>query len=255
MMKRLIVAGVLVLFLAAPAGAFVVIDHGVLFQQATLADLRGKIRDIVTENGHLIRRMGRRLTVFVDMMRYAPQGQPLWRTRQGESTVPGVSAYMDSLNLGGDATEAITVPMLDAERALLLLDLKRAEALRVKLANAQLDQSILAVGTDATGRERSRRKLEKANLEELEKDVLNGSLGTSARLDVLASANVIERRQMATQIKLQIALLEQLIAQTKANRDREAEAASQWLNRPQKNEGDAGLAYRSANDLRTWRLP
>jgi hypothetical protein len=253
--KRLVAVVVLGVLLSAPASAFVVIDSGVLFQQVALTKLQEQILDMVTEQGHLIRRMGRRLTVFVDMARYAPQGMPLWRTRQGLSEVPGVEAYMNTLNLGGDATEGVTVPMGEAERALLRLDIERADALRVKLANAELDQSVFAVGSSATGRERGRRKKEKTDLEELERDVLDGRLGTSARLDVLASAQVIERRQVATQIKLQIALLEQLIAQTKAHRDREAEAANQWLNRPQKNEGDAGLAYRATQDLKTWRLP
>ena len=252
---RLAAAVILGVLLSAPASAFVVIDYGVLWQQATLARLREQVLNVITENGHLIRRMGRRLTVFVDMARYAPQGMPLWRTRQGESTVPGVSAYMDSLNLGGDATEAVTVPMAVAETALLKLDLARAEALRLRLAQAELDQSIFALGSSATGRERSRRKKEKADLEELERDVLDGSLGTSARLDVLASGDVIARRQAATEIKLKIALLEQLIAQTKAHRDREVEAANQWLVRPQRNEGDAGLATGAAEALRTWRLP
>ena len=252
---RTAAAVILGVLLSAPASAFVVIDYGVLWQQATLAKLREQILDRITEQGHIIRRMGRRLTVFIDLARYAPQGMPLWRTRQGKSTVLGVSAYMDSLNLGGDATEAVTVPMSEPEPALLKLDIARAEALRLRLAQAELDQSIFALGSSATGRERSRRKKEKADLEELERDVLDGSLGTSARLDVLASSDVIARRQAATEIKLKIALLEQFIAQTKAHRDREVESANQWLRRPERNEGDAGLAYKATEDLRTWRLP
>ncbi len=255
-MRRRVVVGVaLGVLLSAPASAWVVIDYGVLFQQAGLTKVQEQILDVITEQGHIIRRMGRRLTVFVDLARYVPQGMPLWRTRQGLSEVPGVEAYMNTLNVGGDATEAVTVPMDAAERALILLDLQRADALRIRLAQAELDQSMFAVGTSATGRERGRRKKEKADLEELERDVLDGSLGTSARMDVLASSDVIARRQAATEIKLKIALLEQLIAQTKAHRDREVEAASQWLRRPERNEGDAGLAYKATEDLRTWRLP
>ena len=252
---RLAAAVILGVLLSAPASAFVVIDYGALWQQATLARLQEQILDVITEQGHIIRRLGRRLTVFVDMSRYAPQGMPLWRTRQGESTVPGVSAYMDSLNLGGDATEGVIIPMNLPGQAMLALDAARAEALRLRLAQAELDQSIFALGTSATGRERGRRKKEKADLEELERDVLDGSLGTSARMDILNSAGVIERRQMATQIKMQISLLEQLIAQTKAHRDREVEAANQWLVRPQRNEGDAGLATGATEALKTWRLP
>ena len=255
-MNRRVAVGVgLGLLLSAPASAFVVIDHGVLFQQGAMTRLREQILDVITEQGHIIRRMGRRLTVFVDLARYAPQGMPLWRTRQGESTVPGVSAYMDSLNLGGDATEAVTVPMSAAEPALLKLDIARAEALRLRLAQAELDQSVFALGSSALGRERSRRKKEKADLEELERDVLDGSLGTSGRVDILASADVIARRQAATDIKQKISMLEQLMARNKAHRDREVEAANQWLRRPERNEGDAGLATGSAEALRTWRLP
>ena len=255
MSKRLTVLVVFGVLLSAPASAFIVIDYGVLFQQGALAKVQEQILDVITEQGHIIRRLGRRLTVFIDMARYAPQGMPLWRTRQGLSEVPGVEAYMNTLNVGGDATEAVTVPMDAAERALILLDLQRADALRLRLAQVELDQSIFAVGTSATGRERGRRKKEKADLEELERDVLDGSLGTSARMDILNSAGVIERRQVATQIKLQITLLEQLIAQTKAHRDREVEAANQWLVRPQRNEGDAGLATGATEALKTWRLP
>jgi hypothetical protein len=254
--KRIAVGVVVGVLLAAPSSAFIVVDYGVLFETELLGKLRERVLDIVTDQNHIVRRMARSLWVFTDLSRYVPRNAPLWRTRQAPSTVPGVSAYMDSLNgVGSDATDAITVAMEDPERALLMLDVKRAEALRLKLAQAELDQSVFALGTSTTGRERGRRKIEKADLEEFERDVLDGSLGTSALAGVLVSGDVLARRQAATQIKMQISLLEQRLARNKANRDREVEAANQWIRRPQRNEGDAGLATGATEALKTWRLP
>ena len=92
----------------------------------------------------------------------------------------------------------------------------------------------------------------------LEGDVSNGDQeqSTTAVLDKMSAASLIRARQQDTRMELLTALTEQLLVDSKRDRDTEAAAMNMQLGRLNRGRAVAGsLLAGSADDFRSWRQP
>ena len=95
----------------------------------------------------------------------------------------------------------------------------------------------------------------------LERDAADGALsqGTSAVLDKISAAALLETRQKQSRLQFLTAIIEQLAVDNKRSRDTEAAALNMQLARlriaADCGESCPGLLSGSANALRTWRQP
>ena len=220
---------------------------------------------IVIENQlNNIQRMAQRLSAFSNLVKYVAPDPPRWRTRRIEGALAASDAYMAALN-GGDAGgagfEAVARPSVAARTALAGLGEEGADAenaLRSALATLDIAASAIIVGTDQTGRIRGNRRSEVNAIGALESDVIDPSLeqSTTAVLDKVSAAGLIRARQQETRMELLGALTEQLLVESKRNRDTEAAAMNMQLGRLTRGRAVAGsLLAGAADDFRSWRQP
>ncbi len=106
-------------------------------------------------------------------------------------------------------------------------------ALRSALATIDIAASAIIVGTEQTGRIRANRHYEGDVVQALEDDVTDPSdaHSTTAVLDKVSAASLIRARQQETRVELLSALTEQLLVESKRERDTEAAAMNMQLGR------------------------
>ena len=112
-------------------------------------------------------------------------------------------------------------------------DFVAENALRAALATLDIADSVIMAGTDQTGRIRGNRRSEVNTIAALESDVIDGNQeqSTSAVLDKISAASLIRARQQETRMELLTALTEQLLVDSKRDRDTEAAAMNMQLGR------------------------
>ena len=131
-------------------------------------------------------------------------------------------------------------------------------ALRAALATLDIADSVIMAGIDQTGRIRGNRRSEVNTIAALESDVIDGNQeqSTSAVLDKISAASLIRARQQETRMELLTALTEQLLVDSKRDRDTEAAAMNMQLGRLIRGRAvTASLLTGSADDFRSWRQP
>jgi len=131
-------------------------------------------------------------------------------------------------------------------------------ALRAALATLDIADSVIMAGIDQTGRIRGNRRSEVNTIAALESDVIDGNQeqSTSAVLDTISAASLIRARQQETRMELLTALTEQLLVDSKRDRDTEAAAMNMQLSRLNRGRAvAASLLAGSAGDFRSWRQP
>lgn len=267
---RLVVVLVLMAVLGgsfSSAWAFVITDPATTAQNVITAVLKSQLVETLTEQGRRIRRMARRLSAFADLNRYAVADTPRWRVYRYQDTTLYATPYNEALNFGDAegaayADIARTRASLEAE----LSELRRrspeaADAIAAQLATLDLADSTIITGTDQNGRLRPQGKREMRAIDALERDVTDPSLtqSTTAVLDKISAAVLIEARQKQSRLQFLTAMLEQLAVDNKRARDTEAAAINMQLWRLRAaadcGEGCYGLLTGAGNDLRRWRQP
>ncbi len=256
-MARIVAALVLVVLVAAPAGAQVpVIDNANLAQtilivqrtQRHLEELRAQYLTIM----RMAQRLGR-----MDQFRTPPFAQA--RHDVGRWSFAG--PWIAGLNLGdptGAGYLATALPLLRPDSASRLSGAAR-RAFERQYGNVEIADSVAMMGGHQVGATRGYHdELERA-VRALEQDVLNPASSyheLTTILDKIAVGELLGRRQdMATNQLLSHAL-EQLLARSKRLRD--TEAASLNMQMVTWRDGDAvNRAFRAGTGdaLRTWRQP
>ena len=259
---------VLALLVALPsASAFVVTDPATTLKNMVTAVLENQMVDVLTEQGRRFRRMARRLSAFADLSRYVIADVPRWRSYRYQDVSLFATAFEDALNLGdpdGAAYQDVTRNRTSATAQLAELRSlapAAADALAAALATLDIADSTLAIGVDANGRLRSTGKREMAAVDVLERDVTDGNpnQSTSAVLDKISAATLLETRLKQSRLQFLTAIVEQLALDNKRERDTEVASMNMQLTRL-RIAADcagqcAGLLNGSAGALRTWRQP
>ena len=249
------------------ASAFVVTDPANTIKNMVTAVLENQVVELLTQQGQRFRKMARRLSAFADLGRYVIPDVPRWRSYRYQDVSLYATAYEDALNLGdpdGLVYEGVVRSRTTAEDVVTALresSPEAADALASELATLDLADSTLMMATDANGRLRSAGKKDMKAVDALEADVTDGALtqGTSAILDKISAATLIETRQKQSRLAFLTAMIEQLAVDNKRSRDTEVAALNMQLARlraaSECGAACPGLLSGTADALRAWRQP
>ena len=264
---RLVLIVLALLVGLSSASAFVVTDPATTLKNMVTAVLENQMVNVLTEQGRRFRRMARRVSAFADLGRYVVPNVPRWRSYRYQDVSLYATAFEDALNLGdpdGAAYQEVTRRRTSATAQLAELRSlapAAADALAAALATLDIADSALTIATDANGRLRSTGKREMAAVDVLERDATDGEpdQGTSAVLDKIAAATLLETRVKQSRLQFLTAIVEQLAIDNKRERDTEAALMNMQLTRLRMASDCAaecaGLLSGSAGALRTWRQP
>jgi hypothetical protein len=263
-LRRTAIITAVLLTLSASAGAVVVFDPLNTLEHSFLNGWRESIGAVLTQQLDRVRQMAKRLSAFTSLAKYVAPDAPLWRTRRIDDALAASDAFMDALN-GGDRTglgyAAVArsrVPVGSALAEFGEENVVAENALRASLATLDIADSVIIAGTDQTGRIRGNRRSEVDTIAALEGDVSNGDQEQSATavLDKMSAASLIRARQQDTRMELLTALTEQLLVDSKRDRDTDAAAMNMQLGRLNRGRSvAASLLAGSADDFRSWRQP
>lgn len=261
-MRRIVIITVLVLGVSLPASAqFVVHDAAVTFRNTVTAMLKEWLLGIQRDQHSQLRRMAQRLSVHTNLVKYVVADPPRWRTHGGEAFLFS-QAYNDAL-IFGDATGAAYVdlvhPVLAATGALNRLGPAARRALASRLATVEVTDAAAIAATHDTGQLRfNGRKQELPAIDALEAQVIDPSNEQSATavLDKISGAVLLGARQRQARVQLLAGVVEQLLADSKRERDAEATAVNMQIVTWRDAEA-VNKAFRlgSGDALRTWRQP
>jgi hypothetical protein len=238
------------------AWAFVVTDVATTLRNAVTAELKDRILDTLTAQVERLEQMATRLSALTDLTKYRTDGSPRWAAHNPEST-----GFLRALNEGDPAgIEYEGVARRRDSVAVDLTSLSPAERDAIERALATLDvaDSTIIAGAHQTGVLRQWGELERHAIDELEADVLNPSSAqsTTAVLDKLAGAALIETQQKQARLQFLAAAVEQLLVDNKRARDTEAAALNMRLGRLHQDDGEeSGFLTGAGDDLRNWRQP
>jgi hypothetical protein len=249
--------------LSASARAVEVFDPVNWLQHHLQNQWRATIGVVIDNQLNKIRQMAQRLSAFTNLAKYVEPNAPLWRTRRIEDALAASDAFMAALN-GGDQTGtgygAVARTSIAVGSALARLgeNIEAKNALRSALATLDIAASAIIAGTDQTGRIRGNRRSEVSTLAALESDASDPRLDQSstAVLEKVSAASLIRARQQETRMELLTVLTEQLLVDSKRDRDTETAAMNMQLGRLTRGRAvAASLLAGSAEDFRSWRQP
>ena len=250
--------------LSVSAGAFEVFDPINTLEHSILNGWRQSIGAVLTQQLDRVRQMAERLSAITSLAKYVEPDAPRWRTRRINDALAASDAFMQAIN-GGDPTghgyAAVArrrAPVGSAFAEFGEESGAAENALRAALATLDVADSVIAAGVDQTGQIRGNRRSELNAIAALESDVMDGDeeQSMSAVLDKISAGSLLRARQQHTRMELLTALTEQLLVDSKRERDTEAAAMNMQLGRLERGRAvAASLVEGSANDLRTWRQP
>jgi hypothetical protein len=270
-LRRRVIALIVVLacLRTTPANAFVFVVADLLnIAKHEVLNIWADTKDALMQHQlettwHLVQR----LSLFTDLTNYLAPNAPPWLIR-------GITSAFSDLQASADFERAMQgqrpadVAYSGIARALLPIgdtavqygetNPAAANALRADLATLDIGASAIITGTDQTGRIRSTHVHEEDLLQSLETDVFDPSdkESATAAADKLSASILIQARQQEARGQLATALTEQLLVDSKRDRDAEVETMNMRLIFMQAGRA-VGQSYiaGSANDLRTWRQP
>lgn len=260
-MKRLSLLLLALVLLARPLEAqFAVYDPANTARNAISATIKEYLLETQREQHAKIRRMARRLSAFADMRRFAVPDTPRWRTHGGAFLY--ANGINDALIFGdptGAAYLAVSHPVVDARAFLGRLTPLALRTITSRLATVELADAVAVSAINDTGSLRfNGRKQELPAIDALEAQVIDPSddQSTTAVLDKISGAVLIGARQRQARTQLLAALVEQLLVDSKRDRDADAAAMNMqlvtWRDRRSANEA---FVAGTGDALRTWRQP
>jgi len=207
-----------------------------------------------------IRRMARRLSAFADLQRFVLADVPRWRTHGGDYLY--ANGINDALIFGdptGAAYLAVAHPVLSARQFLGRLTPSAQLALASRLATLEAADAVEISAINDTGSLRlNGRKKELPAINALETQVVDSDAAQSATavLDKISGAILIGARQRQARSQLLTAVVEQLLVDSKRERDVDASAINMqlvtWRDGSAANEA---FVAGTADALRAWRQP
>jgi hypothetical protein len=207
-----------------------------------------------------IRQMAQRLSAFADLRRFAVKDTPRWRTHGGDFLY--ANGVNDALIFGdpaGTAYLAVSHPVVTARTLLGKLTPAAQRAIVSRLATIELADAVAMSAINDTGSLRlNGRKQELPAIDALETQVIDPSDAQSATavLEKISGAVLLGAQQHQARSQLLAAFLEQLLVDSKRDRDVDATAMNMllvtWRDRRTANEA---FAAGTGDALRTWRQP
>jgi hypothetical protein len=278
LIAALLVAAALGLGLSSVANAQFIVctvpcpvyDASAVIRNTAINELKRQINALLNQENESLTAMSKRLSTVTNLAKYviAPDDTPRWRTHGGDFLTYAV-AYNDALLFGdpsGAGYASVSAPRVAPDAILARLAPDAAAYLRRELATLDLADSTMIRGTHEDGTLRyNGRKEEFLAVEALSQDVTNPSTLQSATavLDKISGAKLIAGRQVQTRIQLVTAALEQLLVDSKRDRDRDVIEMNMTLNalRAMSDLDDGGtpasvsLVAHADDALRRWRQP
>ena len=263
-MKRVLSILVGFLFLASPGHAQITVhDTSVRLRNAVTAVLKEYLLEVQTAQHSQLRRMAQRLSMFTDLRIFGAPDAPRWRThpRYEDESEGASDAFQVALDFGdrdGVGYRSVVEPLIEFQDALEQLPRKARAELESRLATIEASDSIGITTIHNAGRLRYAGRAELRAIDTLEQDVTDGSLeqSTTAVLDKISGATLIGAHQRQTRNQLLIGLVEQLVAETKRERDTHTAAVNMQLAQWKYVELlRSASGAPSAASLSTWRQP
>jgi hypothetical protein len=263
-MQRILLVAVSILLVGTVAHAQIAVhDAAVTARNRVTAALEEYQLQVQQLQNSQLRRMAQRLSLFTNLHKYALPEVPRWRTHDFESAdvFPFARAFHAALNYGdpsGAAFFDVSQPVLDAVAGLARLPTAARRSLLAALATLDIGGAAVVSAAHDSGRVRYNGRQELRAIDDLERDVTDGSLeqSTAAVLDKISGSVLIAARQRQARTQLLSAVVEQLLVESKRARDTEAAAMNMqfvaWRARQAVN---TAFANGSGDALRTWRQP
>lgn len=241
----------------------VVHDSAVTFRNRATAVLKEYLLTVQRQQHSQLRRMAQRLSMFTGLGKYTVAGAPKWRIHEWENNRVFLFStdYHAALNYGdasGSAYRRVSHPVIDAASALGRLSPAARRVLTAQLSTLDLGDAAAIAATHDSGQLRYNGRRELLAIDELDRDVTDGSLdqSTTAVLDKISGAVLIGARQLQARTQLLNGVVEQLLVDAKRARDSEAAGMNMqlvsWRDRPA---ADVAFVSGSGDALRTWRQP
>jgi len=260
-MRRLLPFTLALLVIAHPLDAQIsVYDPANTARNAIAATIKEYLLETQREQHARLIRMAQRLSVFADLQRFAVPDTPLWRTHGCNFLY--ANGINDALIFGdptGAAYLAVSHPVVNARALLGRLTPAAERAIATRLATIELADAVAMSAINDTGSLRlNGRTQELPAIDALEAQVIDPSdeQSTTAVLDKISGAVLIGARQRQARSQLLTAFVEQLLVDSKRDRDADAAAMNMqlvtWRDRKAANEAFVAGAGEA---LRTWRQP
>ena len=254
-LPALVIAGV------GSAGAqWVITDPATTARTAATAALKDQIIQTVTAQYETLYRMARRLSAVTTLDRYAATEPPRWRTHDFE-TFLYANDYHAALNYGdptGIAYERVVRTRRSALEGLARLSPTAREVVMRSLATLDAADSAAIAATHQAGALRYNGRREMQAIDALQAQVVDSAAeqSTTAVLDKISGASLIEVRQKQARVQLLAGIVEQLLVDNRRARDTEAAILNMQLGRMRAYDDEGwGFISGAADDLRTWRQP
>ena len=239
-----------------------VTDPATTGRNAMIAILKNQVVEAVRAQHERLRRMAERLSAHTNLDKYAAPERPEWQLYAEADALGYGDAYRAALS-HGDASGSAYARIARTRQPVgeLLAGLSPASREVVERALATLDaaDSALITGTHQAGLLRANGRYESNAIDTLESHVIDPShdQSTTAVLDKISGAGLLETRQKQARLRYLTAIVEQLVIDNKRARDTEAAALNMRLRQLQRSWDDESGSFvaGASEDLRTWRQP
>lgn len=241
----------------------VVTDPANTIRNAITAALKEYLLDLQISQHSQLRRMAQRLSMFTHLGKYSAPDAPRWRRHPGgedegwEMFSSRLQTALDFGDVDGAGYRSVVHGVIADRSALAAIPPAARSAVERQLSTIDLADAVSVATIHNSGRLRFAGRAELRAIEALDADVTDGSLEQSATavLDKISGATLIGARQRQARSELLIGMVEQLVVDTKRERDTHAAALnmqmSQWVNAVTA----AGAFSGTGDALRTWRQP
>jgi hypothetical protein len=266
-MKKPLIVSAAILVLACGVGSawaqIAVTDGLTTARNAVVAALKRQIVDVVTAQRARLTNMARRLSASTNLDKYAAPPAPEWDSDH-ESAMAYAGSFRDALRGGDEAGIGfadVARTRVAAGDLIAGLPSHAQDTFERALATLDAADSSLIVGVHQVGRLWANGGHELRALTALESDVTDPSdaHSTTALLDKVSAAGLLETRQKQARLQYLMVLVEQLAIDNKRARDTEAAVLNMQLRRLLRTfgdeEGETGMLDGASDDLRTWRQP
>jgi len=259
-MRRLLLAAIVVAF-AQPLNAQISVhDPANTARNAISATIKEYLLETQREQHAKLTRMAQRLSTVANLRRFAVPETPLWRTHGGGLLYAnGINDALNSGDATGAAYLAVSHPVVSARALLGRLTPAALRAMTSRLATIELADAVtISAINDAGSLRLNGREQELQAIDGLESQVIDPSneQSTTAVLEKISGAVLIGARQRQARSQLLTALVEQLLIDSKRDRDADATAINMQLVtwRDGKAINEAFVAG-TGDALRRWRQP
>lgn len=260
MRRHLAFVVVLVLTMQPVAAQIAVHDPANTARNAISAVVKEYLLNTQREQHAQLRSMAQRLSLLTNLSKYSLPDPPRWRTHGGDFLY--ANGYNDALILGdpaGAAYLAVSHPLVNATGLLSRLSPAARRMITTRLATVNLADAVAIAAINDAGQLRfNGRKQELPAIDALEAHVIDPSneQSTTAVLDKISGALLIGARQRQARAQLLAAFVEQLLVDSKRERDADAAAMNMqlvtWRDARSANEA---FVNGTGDALRTWRQP